>query len=132
MALKFLDFSAAEHEYTSLTEREREVVVITLGGLWQAEYELYAHVTLGRVAGLSESNVKAIASGDLPAELSEREKIVGRVTRKLAVDHRIDDSLYKTAEQTFGRKGMFDIVAIMGQYLLTSTLLTMFMVPAPE
>lgn len=35
------------------------------------------------------------------------------------------------AEAAFGRRGLFDIVALMGQYLTVSAVLSLFGVPAP-
>jgi 4-carboxymuconolactone decarboxylase len=131
VASKFLEFSAAEGSHTSLSERVREVVIIVVGAVWGADYELYAHSTLARKAGLTSDTVTTLANGALPDDLSEQEKIAARVTRQLSTNHRVDDALYRKAEQTFGRKGLFDIAALIGQYHTVCTVLTLFAVPAP-
>ena len=54
VAAKFLEFSAAEKTHTTLSQREHEMVIVAVGAVWGADYELYAHCTLARNAGLSE------------------------------------------------------------------------------
>jgi 4-carboxymuconolactone decarboxylase len=132
VALKFLDFAAAEHRYTSLSEGEREAVVVSVGGVWDADYELYAHKILARNNGLTPEAITALQKGAIPDDLTDREKIAARVAQQLAIGHRIDDALYREAVETFGESGMYDIGAVMGQYLAVSAILTMFMAAVPE
>jgi 4-carboxymuconolactone decarboxylase len=106
VASRFLEFSAAEATHTSLSERVREVVIIAVGAAWRADYELYAHSTLARKAGLSADSVTTLANGELPDDLSKHEKIAARVARKLSITRRIDDELYRAAEQGLRQKGL--------------------------
>ena len=46
----FFEFVLAEHEGTSLSKRAREVIILTVGAVWQAPYELYAQI-LGAEGG---------------------------------------------------------------------------------
>ena len=39
----FMDLAVAEQKHTSLSKRSREVIILTVGAVWQAPYELYAH-----------------------------------------------------------------------------------------
>jgi 4-carboxymuconolactone decarboxylase len=134
IALRFLEFAAAESAHTSLTERVREVVIVAVGAVWGsgARYELYAHRILAARMGLPPDVVHALAKGEVPGELNDAEKLAVRVTRQLLIEHRLDDDLYRAAEQAFGQRGLYDIGAVMGQYQTVCTLLTMFQVPAPE
>ena len=45
----FFEFVLAEHQSTSLSKRDREVIILRVGAAWQAPYELYAHCAVGRV-----------------------------------------------------------------------------------
>lgn len=134
IALRFLEFAAAESGHTSLTERVREVVIVAVGAAWGsgAQYELYAHRIVAAQMGLSSNVVHALTKGEVPGELGDDEKLAIRVTRQLLIEHRLDDDLYRAAEQAFGQRGLYDIGAVMGQYQTVCTLLTMFQVPAPE
>jgi len=107
-------------------------VIVAVGAVWGADYELYAHTTLARNAGLSEHAVTTLANGGIPDELSEHEKIAAHLTRQLSTRHRVDDELYREAEKAFGTTGLFDIVALIGQYHTVCAALTLFEVPAPN
>jgi 4-carboxymuconolactone decarboxylase len=132
VALRFLAFAAAEASYTSLSDEVREVVIVAVGAVWGADYELYAHKTLAGRIGLSPEVIKALSEGAVPDQLGEQEKLAVRVARQLLVEHRLDDDLFRVAEQAFGRQGLYDIGAVMGQYQAVCTLLPMFAVPAPK
>ena len=128
---KLLEFQAAESTNTSLSPSVREVVIIMLGVVYGADYELYAHKTVGRAVGLAEDHVAALCDGEIPEGLGEPEKLAARLTHAMATRHHVDDELYQEAESTFGAKGLFDIVAVMGVYHTVCTMLTLFEVPAP-
>jgi 4-carboxymuconolactone decarboxylase len=132
VAAKFEEFQAAEATHTTLSQRVREVVIIAVGAVWGVDYELYAHSALARNAGLSNDAFTALATGGIPDDLSDHEKIAARLVRQLSTRHRVDDELYREAEQAFGRTGLFDIAALMGLYHTVCTLLTLFEVPVPN
>jgi 4-carboxymuconolactone decarboxylase len=129
---KFSQFQAAEATYTTLSPRVREVVILAVGAVWGADYELYAHRAMARNAGLSEIAVTTLANGGIPDDLSEHEKIAALLAHQLSTTHRIDDELYREAEHAFGTTGLFDIAALMGEYHTVCTALTLFEVPAPH
>ena len=43
IAPAFLDMQDAEQAHTSLDDRVRQVVILTVGSVWQSGYEVYAH-----------------------------------------------------------------------------------------
>ena len=131
VASKFLDLQLAEQSHTSISERVRQVVSLAVGAVWRADYELYAHSAVARKAGISEDAVRTLANDGLLNGLSEHKKIAERVARQLSTSHRIDDALYREAEQAFGRQGLFDIAALIGIYHMVCATLSMFAVPAP-
>ncbi len=132
IASRFLAFAAAESKFTMLNARIREIVILAVGGVWAAEYELYAHSVLAANAGIDTAAIQALAHGEVPTSLYGDELIAAELAQQLSKAHRIDDALYRAAETAFGRRGLFDIVALMGQYLTVSALLSLFEVPAPR
>src|SRR5690349_13963089 len=81
----FADFVLVEHENTSLSPRAREVVILTVGAAWEAGYELYAHCAVGRYVGLSDEQVRTLAAGGLPTDLSDTETTAYRLAHALTV-----------------------------------------------
>jgi 4-carboxymuconolactone decarboxylase len=132
VAAKLGEFQAAEATHTTLPQRVREVVIIAVGAVWRADYELYAQKTVAHKAGLSDHAITTLANGGIPEDLSDHEKIAARLARQLSTLHRVDDEWYREAEQAFGRTGLLDIVAVLGLYHTVCMALTLFEVPAPN
>ena len=128
----FFDFVLVEHENTSLSQRAREVVILTVGAVWQAPYELYAHRAVGRHVGLSDDEVRTLAEGGLPKDLSDTESVAHRVARALSVEHRLDEALYRDAEELLGANGIMDAVILTGIYHMVCAILNAFETPAPS
>src|SRR6476659_5696750 len=121
-----------EWEHTSLSPRLREVVILAVGAVWQSEYELYAHSAAARKVGISDNAVRVLASGEIPDDLSKDEKIAAELTRQLSTTHRVDETLYRQAENRFGTRGLTDIAILIGIYHTVCTTLNLFEIPAPH
>ena len=48
----FLALQAAEQKNTTLDDRVRQVVILTVGAVWGCDYERYAHAAVARKAGI--------------------------------------------------------------------------------
>lgn len=128
-ALKFL---AALNSEARLPKTVRETAILTVGAVFNAQYELYAHEIMGEVAGLSAAQVATLAAGSRPTDLSDEDSIAHDVARALATGHILPASAYDRAVQAFGRDGVGELVFLIGGYCLISTVLNCFDVPAPE
>ena len=128
----FLDLHDAEEKYTSLDERVRQVVILSVGALWKSDYELYAHSAAARQAGISASAIRTLAVGGLPDDLSEREKVAQRYAREFSAEHRVDANLYSAAVHAFGEHGVVDLTYLIGIYHITCGLLNSFDIPRPD
>ncbi|OBF47158.1 carboxymuconolactone decarboxylase [Mycobacterium sp. 852002-50816_SCH5313054-b] len=121
-----------EREHTSLSTRVREVVILAVGAVWRSDYELYAHSAAARKVGISDDAIRVLATGGIPDDLSEDEKIAAELTRQLSTRHRVDETLYRQAENRFGKKGLTDIAILIGIYHAVCTTLNLFEIPAPH
>ena len=128
----FLQFLEAESEHTSLSKRVREVIILTVGAIWQSRYELYAHSALARQAGLSEQAIAALTAGTVSDDLSPEELIAHQFARQLTIDHQVDATLYERAKHAFGQQGLVDMTFLLGLYLYTCVALNAFNVPVPS
>ena len=128
----FLAFDVALKKHSSFSERVREVVILAVGGVWAAKYELYTHSIMARNAGIPPAAIESLASGELPIGLAEEEMLAVRVALGMAKAHRLDDALFAQAEETFGRQGLYEMAALIGEFHATCTVLNLFDIPAPE
>ena len=107
-------------------------MILALGAVWKANYELYAHATAARKAGISEDAVRTLAAGGLPDDLSDQEKIAQPYARQLSSEHHVDAALYGAAERAFGHRGLVEIAYLTGAYHTVCALLNAFEIPAPR
>src|ERR1700683_5187024 len=91
MATCFADLQAAEARYTPLSERVRQVVILAVGAVWKADYELYAHSAVARKAGLSEAAIRSLARGGHPEDLSDEERVAQRFVRQLTAETSVEE-----------------------------------------
>ena len=127
----FLELQEVEQENTSLGQRVRQVVILAVGAVWKANYELYAHSAAARKAGISADAIRTLAAGGLPDDLSDEEKIAQRYARQLSAEHHVDAALYSEAEHAFGQRGLVEITYLTGIYHAVCGLLNAFEIPAP-
>ncbi len=127
----FSTFMDAEPRNTRLDKRTRQIVILTVGAVWNSPYEVYAHTKEARKVGLPEGAIQALASGESPEGLTSNELVAHHFARQLSARHRVDDDIYRKAKQAFGEEGMVDMVYLIGIYLVTCALLNGFEIPAP-
>jgi 4-carboxymuconolactone decarboxylase len=128
----FWDWQHAEGQHTTLSDREREVVILAVGAVWRASYELYSHSAAARTAGLSREQVDALVDDGMPLEFSTREQCAWRFARELTAERRIEQSLYDQATELFGTHGISDMLHLIGAYQTVCGLLNAFDIPVPE
>jgi 4-carboxymuconolactone decarboxylase len=85
MAACFADLQAAEARYISLSERVLQVVILAVGAVWKADYELNAHSAVGRKACLSEAAIRSLAG-----DISNGERVAQRFVRKLTAERHVE------------------------------------------
>ena len=132
MAQAFNNWLDAETAHTSLPADIREVIILTVGSAWHADYELYAHSAIGRKAGLTESNIHSIIQGREPADLPRKAAAAYRFTNALVKERSVEERQYADAVEALGVQGIADMVNPIGLYLATSALLNAFRIPAPQ
>src|SRR5260370_16769217 len=89
----FSNFMDAEPKNTKLDKRTRQIVILTVGAVWNSRYELYAHSAEARKVGLPEAAIQALASGESPEGLTSNELVAHRFARQLSAERRVDDDL---------------------------------------
>ena len=110
----FTDFQSSEQKMTSLSKRVREVVILTVGSVWKAPYELYAHSAVARAAGLSEDVVQSLVKGEVAKNFTAEETTAQEFTKQLASERTVSQTTFEDARATFGVRGIVDMVFLAG------------------
>jgi 4-carboxymuconolactone decarboxylase len=117
---------------SGLAAEVREVAILTVGFVWQSDFEIYAHAAEARRVGVPDGAIDAILSGRPPDGLSRPATIAHRLARSLMVDHRVDDTLYREATTVFDTTSLIALVSLVGRYMTTAAILACFEVPIPS
>ena len=122
----------AEREHSSLSPLLREVVILTVGAIWKAAYELYAHRAVAAKQGLSEKDINSLCAGDPPMEAGPEAIMAHRFVHAIVKTHVIAQTIYEEALAVFGHRKLVDMVHLASLYMGTSAMLNAFAVPTPE
>ena len=128
----FLALQKLEEEQTSLSKRTRQVVILTVGAVWDAPYELYAHSAVAAKVGLTVQQIDSLVSGHSPEGLSGDELTAQRFTHQLVSEHAVDGDIYGAAQEVIGDQGLVEMLVLIGCYLSVCALLKAFAIPVPK
>jgi 4-carboxymuconolactone decarboxylase len=127
-----LEVFRADKDHTSLPAQAHEVVILTVGAAWRAEYELYAHRAISKTQGLPAAVIDAIVAGKRPEFDTEQDEAAYDFTWQLTHHHAVDDPSYRRAVAVFGEAGVVDMVMLIGLYVTVCAIVNAFDVPVPE
>ncbi len=130
LAVPLGQFINLAQKLPGLSERARQVVILTIGGRFNVAYELYAHAPLAGRAGLSPDQVAALSAGARPDGLSPEELLAGDVASALTRAGAVPGPLYDAAVARLGQQGFDAVVFIVIHYLALGALLNAYDVPA--
>jgi 4-carboxymuconolactone decarboxylase len=114
----------------SLSEREREIAVITINSKWRSAYPTAAHERRGKEVGLPADKVEAIIAGLPTSFTDEREQVVYEMATALANARWVPRGLYDRAVKALDHVGITDVITLMGHYSSVSMTLAFYDVPA--
>lgn len=100
---------------SSLSDRAREIAILTVGAHWSSAYEAYAHEAVGRAAGLSESDLAAIASGEEPPGADEMERATWQMTTSVLAGD-VDDATWANCVPPLSARQVVELTTLTGYY----------------
>ncbi|MFA5958269.1 MAG: carboxymuconolactone decarboxylase family protein [Hyphomicrobium sp.] len=110
----------------------REIAILVTGTKFHAAYELYAHVLVAELRGLSDDKITTIISGHRPSDLSSEETIAYDLSSSLVTGSTLPALTYKRAVGAFGEDGAAEFIYLVGLYCAVSVILNGFDVPLPD
>jgi alkylhydroperoxidase family enzyme len=128
-----------------LTDRSREVAILTVAVALRSDFEWYAHAPIARSLGLSDADLDIIATGSggddgpsLPEAsgttptLSPEELLVLDASRALLRTDTLPDDLLDSVLATLGNRGLVELVVLVGYYRTLSTCMHACRTPLPD
>jgi 4-carboxymuconolactone decarboxylase len=104
----------------SLPPRDREILILRIGWLCQAEYEFGQHTMVGKGVGLTDKEIFHITKGPDDPEWGRFDAALIRATDELHKDAFITDATWKVLVERYNEKQLMDVIFTVGNYNLVS------------
>ncbi|HDZ17589.1 MAG TPA: carboxymuconolactone decarboxylase family protein [archaeon] len=118
--------------HSSLPERDRELIILRIGWLCQAEYEWGQHVLRGKMIGLSEVEIERIKDGPNVEGWDFHDAVLIRAVDELYSDAIISDPTWNNLIKKYDTDQLMDLVFTVGQYNMVAMAFNTFGVQLDE
>ena len=122
----FLALGSALLRDNSLETQLRELVIVRVGILCRAGYEVHQHTRLARKAGLSEEKIQALYDGPEAEVFTDQERTVLRYTDTVVLNVKAGDSAFRSVQTLFSHQQLVELHLLIGFYMLVSRFLENF------
>jgi len=116
-----------------LPPRARELVILVAAAAWQSEFEWWAHVRIGKQAGLSDAEIAAVHEGASLMLNEAVEQAALDTARAITTGSRdLDDDEYERVHAALGDQMLIETLTLVGYYASHALQMRVFRVPLPE
>ncbi|HVX17403.1 MAG TPA: carboxymuconolactone decarboxylase family protein [Acidimicrobiales bacterium] len=133
------DLATAFHTLTAhvlfvstLSTRDRELLILRVSALRKSDYEWCQHVVLGRDNGLSDDEIRAIAAGPGAPGWSARDRAMLQACDELVAHARIGGATWDVLAAEFDTQELMDLVFTVGTYDLLAMAFLSFQVEVDD
>jgi alkylhydroperoxidase family enzyme len=105
---------------TTLSTRQRELLVLRVAAVRHSAYEWAQHVILARDAGLTDDEVQRVADDPTGAAWVPLERALLAAVDELLADARITDDTWATLAADLDEQQLLDVVFTVGAYDLVA------------
>jgi alkylhydroperoxidase family enzyme len=118
------------HKQT-LPARARELLILRIGWLNQAEYEWAQHAEIAKRAGISEEEIERVKLGP-KSGWEPQDAMVLQAVDDLFENSVVSDAVWTALSAKYSTQQMIDLVFTVGEYNLVSWALNSFGVPLDD
>jgi alkylhydroperoxidase family enzyme len=101
---------------STLSDRQRELLLTRIGVLCRSEYEYAAHLRAGRRVGITDADVERITKGPEQTSGDSLDTALLRATDELYRDDRISGETWAALSATFDARQLLDVLISVGGY----------------
>lgn len=118
---RFAHFGDYVRYHTDLSERVRELVIVTIGHA--VKYAATHHAGLAIQAGIPKAAVDEILAGRVPAGLPEEERLTVRYVLEFGSPASVSDETFALMNGHFSERSITDITLLAAYYLAYGTMI---------
>ena len=101
---------------STISIRDREVLILRTAWVVQSEYEWGQHVVIARNAGMSEDEIAMARTGAGTAGIDARDRLLLTAADELLDDAFVSDATWAGLAEYYDTRQLMDIVFTVGQY----------------
>jgi 4-carboxymuconolactone decarboxylase len=116
LAKAFLTFNQHVAVASSLSKRQRELLILRISWLRRSEYEFVQHVVVGKNAGLTDAEIERVQQGPDAPGWDALEADLVRAVDELNADARIGDATWARLSAVLSGNQLMDVVFAVGCY----------------
>lgn len=117
---------------STLTPRQRELLVLRVAAVRDARYEWAQHAVLAADNGIDEDEVARVAAGPDAPGWSELERAMLRAVDELVRDALVSDETWSILADAFDEQQLMDLVFTVGAYELLAMAFRTFGLPLDD
>jgi 4-carboxymuconolactone decarboxylase len=110
----------------------REIAILVTGAHFHSAYEIYAHVLVAELRGITDEKISTILAGQRPGDLTREEAVAYDLASALVSGRVLQPVTYQQAVTLFGEEATAEFIYLVGLYCMVSLTLNGFDVPVPE
>jgi len=129
---RFLPFGRYILQESTLPSRDRELLILRIAWLCQAEYEWSHHAISGKQAGLTDQEILRITKGPKAKGWSSFDATLLQAVDELHKNAFISNSTWVALAEQYTEQQLMDLVFTVGEYNLVSMALNSFGVQLDE
>ena len=108
---------------SGLDNRLVELAILVTAREMDCVYVWTAHEPAAQKAGLQQEIIDIVKYRRPLAKLAEKDAVIVQLGREALGKHKVGSDTFARAEKQFGKQGLVNIVALMGDYAATTLLL---------
>jgi alkylhydroperoxidase family enzyme len=96
----------------------RELVILRVGHLCKADYEIHQHVVVARHVGVPDAKIAAAGDGPDSVVFSDFERAVLRFTDEVVRDVKASDAAYEAVAAHLSHRALAELLLTIGFYMM--------------
>ena len=105
---------------STLSPRQREILILRTGYRCKSEYEWGQHARIARLVGLTDAEIRRLTEGPDAPGWDPAEALLLRAADELHDDQVVSDATWAALGKELDAKQLIDLVFTVGQYTLVS------------
>lgn len=120
LAIPQLDFGKYMLVHSSLTPREKEIIILRVAARYRSAYQWAHHVHSAHVIGMTDAEIAALETGGASALWNATEQAIVDATDQLCDAGRIDDATWATLAAAMDRRKLMDLLYSVGFFTMNA------------